>query len=165
MCPDWESNQQSFGSQAHTHTTGPHQPGLITYFKTNRRNWHVYAHTYFIFPPWREKSPQFLSKDKAPYSWPIVCTCTIPVKREDTFLMFCRRRYLSHTLPFIVPQICWLSFFSFKIAVTDLLCLLLSLLGTIFLQHSGQMSPVISSGKSSLTVVTKVGFCIFLGLP
>ena len=27
MCPDWESNQQPFGSQAHTQSTEPHQPG------------------------------------------------------------------------------------------------------------------------------------------
>ena len=27
MCPDWESNQQSFGSQASTQSTEPHQPG------------------------------------------------------------------------------------------------------------------------------------------
>ena len=27
MCPDWESNQQPFGSQGATHSTGPHQPG------------------------------------------------------------------------------------------------------------------------------------------
>ena len=28
MCPDWESNQQPFGSQARTQSTKPHQPGL-----------------------------------------------------------------------------------------------------------------------------------------
>ena len=28
MCPDWESNQQPFGSQAGTQSTEPHQPGL-----------------------------------------------------------------------------------------------------------------------------------------
>ena len=27
MCPDWESNQQSFGSQASTQSTEPYQPG------------------------------------------------------------------------------------------------------------------------------------------
>ena len=27
MCPDWESNQLSFGSQASTQSTKPHQPG------------------------------------------------------------------------------------------------------------------------------------------
>ena len=27
MCPDWESNQQPFGSQAGTQSTEPHQPG------------------------------------------------------------------------------------------------------------------------------------------
>ena len=27
MCPDWESNQQPFGSQASTQSTEPHQPG------------------------------------------------------------------------------------------------------------------------------------------
>ena len=29
MCPDWESNQQPFGSQAGTQSTEPHQPGPI----------------------------------------------------------------------------------------------------------------------------------------
>ena len=28
MCPDWESNQQPFGSQACAQSTEPHQPGL-----------------------------------------------------------------------------------------------------------------------------------------
>ena len=28
MCPDWESNQQPFGSQAGTQSTEPHQPRL-----------------------------------------------------------------------------------------------------------------------------------------
>ena len=28
MCPDWESNQQSFGSQAGAQSTEPYQPGL-----------------------------------------------------------------------------------------------------------------------------------------
>ena len=28
MCPDWELNQQPFGSQAGTQSTEPHQPGL-----------------------------------------------------------------------------------------------------------------------------------------
>ena len=32
MCPDWESNQQPFGSQASTQSTEPHQPGLISLF-------------------------------------------------------------------------------------------------------------------------------------
>ena len=27
MCPDWESNQQPFGSQAGAQSTEPHQPG------------------------------------------------------------------------------------------------------------------------------------------
>ena len=27
MCPDWESNQWPFGSQAHTQSTELHQPG------------------------------------------------------------------------------------------------------------------------------------------
>ena len=27
MCPDWESNQQCFGSQAHAQSTELHQPG------------------------------------------------------------------------------------------------------------------------------------------
>ena len=28
MCPDWELNQQPFGSQARVQSTEPHQPGL-----------------------------------------------------------------------------------------------------------------------------------------
>ena len=32
MCPDWESNQQPFGSQASAQSTEPHQPGLIFNF-------------------------------------------------------------------------------------------------------------------------------------
>ena len=29
MCPDWESNQRPFGSQAGAQSTEPHQPGLF----------------------------------------------------------------------------------------------------------------------------------------
>ena len=32
MCPDWESNQQSFGSQAHAQSTELHQPGSLNDF-------------------------------------------------------------------------------------------------------------------------------------
>ena len=35
MCPDWESNQQLFSSQAGTQSTEPHQPGheRLLFFK------------------------------------------------------------------------------------------------------------------------------------
>ena len=33
MCPDWESNRRSFGWQAHTQSTEPHQPGFIISLK------------------------------------------------------------------------------------------------------------------------------------
>ena len=33
MYPDWESNQQTFGYQASTQPTGPHQPGPKGFFK------------------------------------------------------------------------------------------------------------------------------------
>ena len=32
MCPNWESNQRPFGSQAGAQSTKPHQPGLFIYF-------------------------------------------------------------------------------------------------------------------------------------
>ena len=32
MCPDWESNQQPFSSQAGAQSTEPHQPGLVLIF-------------------------------------------------------------------------------------------------------------------------------------
>ena len=32
MCPDWELDQQPFGSQAGTQSAEPHQPGLRSYF-------------------------------------------------------------------------------------------------------------------------------------
>ena len=32
MCPDWESNQRRFGSQASTQSTEPHQPGLKLFY-------------------------------------------------------------------------------------------------------------------------------------
>ena len=32
MYPDWESNQQPFGSQVGAQSTEPHQPGLIFLF-------------------------------------------------------------------------------------------------------------------------------------
>ena len=31
MCPDWESNQRPFGSQASTQSTEPHQPGQVAF--------------------------------------------------------------------------------------------------------------------------------------
>ena len=36
MCPDWESNQQPFGSQAGTQSTEPHQPGQEIIFNMNK---------------------------------------------------------------------------------------------------------------------------------
>ena len=35
MCPDWESNQWPFGTQAGAQSTEPHQPGLDL-FKSNK---------------------------------------------------------------------------------------------------------------------------------
>ena len=35
MCPDWESNQQPFGSEAGTQSTEPHQPGREIFKHTN----------------------------------------------------------------------------------------------------------------------------------
>ena len=35
MCPDWEWNQQPFGSQAGAQSTEPHQLGLIITLITN----------------------------------------------------------------------------------------------------------------------------------
>ena len=35
MCPDWESNQQPFGSQTSTQSTEPHQPGPFFFFFSN----------------------------------------------------------------------------------------------------------------------------------
>ena len=32
MCPDWELNQQPFGSQAGAQSAEPHQPGLYYIF-------------------------------------------------------------------------------------------------------------------------------------
>ena len=32
MCPDWESNQQPFGSQVSPQSTEPHKPGLISIY-------------------------------------------------------------------------------------------------------------------------------------
>ena len=34
VCPDWESNRQTFGSQDSTQSTEPHQPGLDVVFLT-----------------------------------------------------------------------------------------------------------------------------------
>ena len=34
MCPDWESNQRPFGSQASAQSTEPHQPGLKDIFNS-----------------------------------------------------------------------------------------------------------------------------------
>ena len=35
VCPDWESNQQPFGSQAGAQSTAPPQPGLPRWFLTD----------------------------------------------------------------------------------------------------------------------------------
>ena len=37
ICPNWELNQQPFGSQASIQPTEPHQPGLNQRFKTTSR--------------------------------------------------------------------------------------------------------------------------------
>ena len=41
MCPDWESNWWPFGSQAGTHPTEPHQPGL------NFVSWTIFPKIFF----------------------------------------------------------------------------------------------------------------------
>ena len=38
MCPDWESNQEPFGSQVSTQSSEPHQPGPQSYFITFKFN-------------------------------------------------------------------------------------------------------------------------------
>ena len=43
MCPDWELNQRSFGLQAGTQPTEPHQPGLTTIFHKNFKNFPTQA--------------------------------------------------------------------------------------------------------------------------
>ena len=35
MCPEWESNQRPFGSQAGAQSTEPHQPGLTAFLLCN----------------------------------------------------------------------------------------------------------------------------------
>ena len=45
MCPDWESNRQLFGLQAHTQPTEPYQPGLMTIL------WEDYPHLSCISGP------------------------------------------------------------------------------------------------------------------
>ena len=37
MCPDWELNQQTFGSQAGAQSTEPHQPGLFWFLKNKSK--------------------------------------------------------------------------------------------------------------------------------
>ena len=45
MCPDWESNQRPFGSQAGTQSTEPHQPGLTFYNSVVNSVHHATLHT------------------------------------------------------------------------------------------------------------------------
>ena len=42
MCPDWEWNQQPFGSQAGTQFTEPHQPGQHFTFSISYKLQHTY---------------------------------------------------------------------------------------------------------------------------
>ena len=61
MCPDWESNQWPFGSQARTQSTEPHQPGLLQkclimdfklsgdLFKCHGLKYHQYADHWHIY--------------------------------------------------------------------------------------------------------------------
>ena len=46
MCPDWESNQQLLGSQAHAESTELHQPGLEMFLKQGK---HYADDQYFGF--------------------------------------------------------------------------------------------------------------------
>ena len=45
MCPDWELNWRSFGSQAGTQSTEPHQPGL-NFFPKLRNTFCIDFRTY-----------------------------------------------------------------------------------------------------------------------
>ena len=51
-CPDWELNQQPFGSQASTQSTEPHQIGLLLDFLWLRAQWRKLRFlvlVYFVF--------------------------------------------------------------------------------------------------------------------
>ena len=39
LCPDWESNQRPFRSQAGTQSTEPHQPGLVLFLSVLDNRW------------------------------------------------------------------------------------------------------------------------------
>ena len=45
MCPDWESNQRPFGSQASTQSPQPHRPGPVLLL----RSWYVFTLSVRVF--------------------------------------------------------------------------------------------------------------------
>ena len=45
MCPDWESNQQLFGSQAHAQSTELHQSGPQSFFLNIKKRAKVLVNT------------------------------------------------------------------------------------------------------------------------
>ena len=52
MCPDWESNQRPFGSQASAQSTEPHQPGQQTtfdMFDQSQPLLHTLHKSFFVF--------------------------------------------------------------------------------------------------------------------
>ena len=49
MCPDWESNQQSFILQAGAQSTEPHQPGQKYVSSKNLNNSNTHTYIYYIY--------------------------------------------------------------------------------------------------------------------
>ena len=77
MCPDWESNQRPFGSQASTQSTELHQPGTNFFY--------CYSNTVVpIFPPLPSSSqPTLVSHSQSPHPCPcpwVIHTCSLTVE-------------------------------------------------------------------------------------
>ena len=95
MCPDWESNQQPFSSQAGAQSTEPHHPGLCSVFKSSTILGGGYILLYcFNFYEWKCNIYFF-------FFYPYQRTCLEKEKgRERETLMWEKHQLVvSHTCP------------------------------------------------------------------
>ena len=70
ICPDWESNQRPFGSQAGIQSTEPHQPGLInTVFLSTLNLLLVHQTLELPFQACMGTAPGSKSKHHVPRGW------------------------------------------------------------------------------------------------
>ena len=79
MCPDWESNQWPFGSQADTQSTEPHQPGPYIIFKSITNTREIIPHFSWLYKNTLDPWTMWELRALIPlHSWKSACNFWLP---------------------------------------------------------------------------------------